>query len=386
MIEHIDYKYSHQLYFFTKEAQNVRDYFSGLLYNTTTTNGHQIKNQYNYDELSTKIAFLTKKSDCYKLINSMVKTDDALKVILALLFKGFSWKNELFNHFNISRKLYVENTLHALQKLNLLVKEKGERLNVYYYEALETSNSLQIKKALHQADMYYITKDFVKFCSLLKELFEFKVARSEPFRFSLREVVSDAKKFQVFYDRIMEEETTLNERKHIADDGTLYVTETLKSKNIKKSVKIALNELKQEKLEAKVKQLETKEAQQLLSNDEHKQLAVIRQAGSSLIIVGEDPQDKALEQFKKNKRATTLYNGREVTGVDVLNEFDKKDKEIEKAPTIIGKPEMASQTSIFDNGMYLSAEARKEFLEDFKPKTAEEEVDDLFVSMGVGLQ
>jgi len=371
-------QYSHQLYFFTDESKEVRNYFSGLLCNTTTINDHQIKNLYNYDELAQKIAVLTQRSDCYKIINSMLKTEESLKIIVALLFKGFSWTNELLNSFNISRKLYIVNTMHSLQKLNLLVKEKGERLNPYYYEALETSKSMQIRKALHQADMYYITKDFVKFCSLLKGLFEYKIAGSESFRFSLKDIIADAKKFQIFYDRIMDEELNLMERQKRTDDGILYFTNTIKSRNMKKELKQALAELKVERLEAK-------EAQQLLTQGEKNQLAIVRSENNALVIIGEDPEDQMLAAFRKNKRPTMTYNGQEITGLDVLDELAQRDKEIEEAETINGKPEMAHEKSIYDNGIYLSAAAREEWEQEAKPKTAEQEVDDLFASMGVNM-
>ena len=377
MIAETSERYSHQLYFFSDEAKEIRDYFGGLLYNTTTINDHQTKNLYNFDELSQKVAVLTQKSDCYKIINSMLKTENALKIVIALLFKGFSWTNELTNHFNISRKLYVTTTLHSLQKLNLIIKEKGIRLNPYYFEAIEKSNSVQIRKALHQTDMYYITDDFLKFCSLLKELFEYKVQESEAFRFSLRDIVEDAKKFQFFYDRIMDEETTLNEREHIADDGTLYVTETLRSKNIKKSLKIALNELKQEQLEAK-------EQQNLLSDHERGQLALIRESGTSLAVIEKDEQ---IEKYKKLKKPLHTYNGEEIRNPEkILEKQKKEDEQIEKAQTIIGNPKLSDEKSIFDGGLYLSESARKEWLqaeEKEKPKSAEEEFDAIFAGIGV---
>lgn len=377
ILENLD-KYKHQLYFFSNDAENIRLYFSGLLLNNNNNNSPLNSTMFNYDELAQKIAVLTNKSQKYNLIVKMLKTDDALKIIIALLFKGFSWRNELYDHFNISSNLYVQNTLLTLQNLNLLIKEKGIKLNPYYFEAVENTKSNQIRKSLHQADLLYITKDFVKFCSLLKDLFEFKVNENESFRFSLQQIVDDCKAFKDNYDFVMEEELSLMERTR-KYDGVVYHTETIKSKMRKKEIKQAIAELKLEQLEAK-------EQQNILTHKESGKLALIRSSNNALVLVEENENKDLIKKVRKLGKPITTYNGKEIN-YDPLEEIRKQDKEIEKAETIIGKPEMQNEISIYDEGMFLSRAAIKEWEENEpkvnKSKTAEDEVDDFFGSLGV---
>lgn len=372
-------RYKHQLYFFTDEAENIREYFSGLLFINNNNYSPLNSSMFNYDELAQKISVLTKKSQHYNLILKMLKTDDALKIVIAFLFKGFSWRNELYDHFNISSNLYVQNTLLTLQNLNLLVKEKGIKLNPYYFEAVENTKDSQIRKSLHQADIHYITEDYVKFCSLLKELFEFKVNDNESFRFSLRQIIDDCKKFKGAYDYVMEEELGLMERKRKTIDGITYHTKTIKARMHEKELKKALAEVKLEQLEAK-------ERQNLLTEQESGKLALIRESNNALVLYQEESNEDILKKIKKLGKPITTYNGKEVNE-DPLELQRKLDEEIEKAETIIGKPEMQNEKSQFDNGLYLSASAIKEWEEEEKrnnkPKTAEEEVDEIFGNLGI---
>lgn len=375
ILDNLD-KYKHQLYFFSNDAENIRSYFSGLLFINNNNYSPLNSTMFNYDELAQKIAVLTKKSQNYNLIVKMLKTDDALKIIIALLFKGFSWRNELYEHFNISSNLYVQNTLLTLQNLNLLIKEKGIKLNPYYFEAVENTKDTQIRKSLHQADIYYITDGFVQFCSLLKELFEFKVNDNESFRFSLRQIIDDCKKFKAEYDFVMEEELGLMERKRRSPEGIVYHTKTIKGRMHEKELKKALAEMKFE-------QLENKEQQNLLTQEESGKLALIRASNNAMVLYQEEENENLLMKVKKLGKPITTYGGKEIN-FDPLEEIKKQDKEIENAPTIIGIPEMANEPSVYDEGIYLSAAARKEWIElDVKPKTAEEEVEDLFASMGI---
>lgn len=374
----ISEKYAHQLYFFSKEAEDIRLYFGGLLYNTNTTNDHQIKNLYNFDELSQKVAVLTNHSDCYKIINSMLKTENSLKIIIALLFKGFSWTNEMINHFNISRKLYVVNTLHSLQKLNLIVKEKGERLNPYYFDALEMSKSLQVRKALHQTDMYYLTSDFIKFCSLLKDLFEYKIRESESFRFSLKEIVSDAKKFQYFYELVMDEELNQSEREHKTEDGIIYYTDTIKAKKLNREIKEAVAELKLETLKFKEKNHQ-------LTNQERQQLSLVQSAKSALVLL--DNENDLSKNIKAMRRGRAFYQGKEINLAKFEEEQRLYDEKLDKSPAIIGNKELEKETPVTLSGIkikgyYLSSEEIKKHLESQSVRSEDDKALDFLNSLG----
>lgn len=379
--ENLPARYSHQLYFFGEDSNSIRQYFQDLIKvainNNINTNGHLEEYVYNYAELAQKIAVLTKNSKHYNNILSMLQTDEALKVIVALLFKGFGWRNEIYETFNISSKLYVETTLGTLQKISLLNKEKGIKLNHLFYEALTKIKNVNLGGSLSQADLYFINGDFIKFCSLVKDLFEFKARTSESFKFSLKSIIEDSQHFNDELDRIIDEESNQTSRKHFAN-GVYYETETIKSRQMKKDLKKAIAELK-------VEQLEAKEQQNLLSSSEAGQLAIYRESNNALALIPKNELSSDIQKFKKTRKPTSLYNDQECNAEQIFDELKKQDQEIEKAETIIGKPEMAFEKSIFDNGIYLSVAAIEEWEQDSKPKTAEQEVDDLFASMGVNL-
>jgi len=379
--ENLPQRYSHQLYFFGEESKSIIDYFYNLIEvdinNNNNTNGHLEEYVYNYAELAQKIAVLTKNSKHYNNILSMLQTDEALKVIVALLFKGFGWRNEIYETFNISSKLYVETTLGTLQKISLLNKEKGIKLNHIFYEALTKIKNVSLGGALSQADLFFINEDFIKFCSLVKDLFEFKARTSESFKFSLKSIIEDSQHFVQQLDFIIDEELNQTSRKHFAR-GVHYETETIKAKQMKKDLKKAVAEIKLERLEAK-------EQQNLLSNQEAGQLALVRESNNALALIPKNELSSDIENFRKTRKATAFYNGQECNVDEILAAQAKRDKEIENTETIIGKPEMATEKSIFDNGVYLSKAAREEWEESSKPKSAEQEVDDLFASMGVNL-
>lgn len=322
--EHINPEEDYQLYFFTEQAIDIRAYFSGLLFNNNNNNVHFNQNLFNFDELAQKIAVLTGKSECYKYINTMLRNDEALKVIMALLFKGFSWRNELYEHFNISSNLYVQNTLLTLQKLKLVVKEKGIKLNPIYFETIQKTKYGDIRKSLHQADIYFITQDFIKFCSLLKDLFEYKVKESEPFKFSLKGIIDDSSIFNKYYQDIMNEELTLLSRHHKTEDGLVYETDTIRSINFKKELKLAIAELK-------VEQLEHKQQAGLLTDQQNKQLALYKETQNPLALI----PDEDVITHKKGK-STITYNGKVYEDDSFLDEIKKQDKIIEESPTITG--------------------------------------------------
>ena len=259
----------------------------------------------------------------------------------------------------------------------MLVKEKGIKLNPYYFEAVENTKDTQIRKSLHQANIFFITEDFIKFCSLLKELFEFKIADNESFRFSLKQIIDDCKKFKFEYDNIMDEELNLMERKRRTDEGIIYNTKTIKAKVFEKELKKALYEVK-------LNALEHKEKQNLLTVKESGDLALLRDENKALQLYDEKNVESLLKKVKKKGKPITIYNCKEVD-FDPLEKIRQQDLEIEKAPTIIGNQKLVSEPSIYDEGIYLSKNGLEEWEkgeEIKKTKSAKEEADDFFNKIG----
>lgn len=371
-------RYPHQLYFFTEKAKEVRNYFENLLkvdINDNNKNVHEKQVKYNYEELAQKICVLTGHSQHYKNIHSMLKTKEALKVIVALMFKGFGWRNEIYEDFNIASNVYVQNTLATLHNLDLLYKEKGIKINHIFFETLEKMKGNNLRLSLHQAEIYFINDDFINFCSLLIDLFEFKSKRSKSFNFSISTVVKDSKNFMEKLDEIMTEELTKDERIRLSPSGVIYSTETIKSKQFKKELKQAVAELRVEKLEYKEKQNQ-------LTEQEKGQLALVRQSNNALVLYqDQEKEEDWLSKFKKTKRPTTMYNGQEVNEKHILEDLKKYDLEIEESQTIIGIPELTKEKSIYDKGLYLSSAGIEDWENSIIKKTNDEQVDDFFKSL-----
>ena len=371
IVENINSRYSHQLYSLHENSNEIRAYFNNLIKvsinNNNNNNGHQNEKIYNYEELAQKIAVLTNNSNNYNNIVSMLKTDEALKVIVALLFKGFGWHNEIYETFNISSKLYVERTLRTLQSLKLLIKEKGVKLNPIFYEALLKTKSHHIRKSLHQSELLFINEEYIEFCSLVKDLFEFKARTSSTFRFSLKTIIEDSEHFIKQLNWIIEDELEVNLRTHKTEDGIIYETETIKSKNFQKNLNAAMAEVK-------VEQLEAKEQNNLLSSSEKSKLALVRKTSNPLTILNSNSN---IDNNKKDKKSIILYNGKQINSKN-FNEIQNEFKEFDKVKTIIGNLELATEKSIFDGGVFLSNKA----LQEFQPKSEEQKVEDLFSSLG----
>lgn len=337
-------KYEYQLFYFSEKAIKIRNYFGVLFINNNNNKCTPNEDNYNFAELSQKISVLTKKSRHYNLINKMIANEEALKVIVALLYKGFGWTNEIYETFNISKKGYVQKTLHTLQTLNLIVKENGLKINPYYHEALEFSKDKNLSKSLHQSEIYYITNEFVEFCELLSDLITFKVNTSTPFKFSLKNIVEDAKIFEDIYMNILNQEKSQFLRTKKTNEGVEYQQETIKARELRK----ALLEFKQELLKSK-------NSLGLLTDYQKQELVVLSNQSSQLAII-----DDQVKSFRKNKKAIISYTP-QLKDDEYMN-----DEEMEKSELVVGDPTLANETAKTLNGQeihgyYLSKKGLEEY-------------------------
>jgi len=351
------FKYEKQLFIFSDEVKKAKSYFSVLLFNNNNNNVHQIKDSFDYEELVHKICILTKQNKHYKLIKQLVKTDEALKVIVALLFKGFSWTREIYQEFNISSNLYVQNTLLTLQRLDLINKESGQKLHPILFDSMRKAKNGQIRKQLHQAEIFFITPEFIEFCTLLKPLFEARVNNSRSFRYSLENVIDSSKIFEKQYKEIIDQEETQFTRKEITDEGIEYETETLKAKEIKKAV-----------AEFRVELLEKKEAQKQLSEKEKGELAVIKENPLALI-----EKDNILTLDKAQIKRDLAEAER------ILTNQERIDQDIEQAPLTIGEVNLRGKkldSQYWGTSFKLSPQSAKEYEELARQQEQEDNEDE----------
>lgn len=381
--------FDYQMYFSSPEAIKIRDYFINLDLVDINNNNNKCPpkiNNVNIEALSQKISVLTENSKEYKNIVSMLGTDEALKVIVSLLFRGFGWERDIYDTFNISSRLYVQKTLATLFKTNLLVKEKGIKLNQYYFEILFRIKDNQLRKALHQADIYFINQNFIKFCSLLTELFEYKFQTSDSFRFSVAGIIQDTKYFRQYYDMIMDEEHSLFEREHKTDDGLIYYTDTIKAKEFQKSITKARNELN-------IERLEKKSNTNLLSQQEKTQLVQLKEQNTALIQFKEERKVKKLKSYIE-------YNGKKISLKEYQNIQDKilkNDIEIENSKIIFEKEECLKPVKTiqgqFITGYKLTPESARQSEEEYvnllkqteEGRTEDQKAEAFLDSLGVGL-
>lgn len=335
-----------QFYFLSDEAVKIREYLSSLKEPDINNNNNinvQLNNSiYNYPELAQKVAVLTGKSQHYKNICVMLQTDEALKVILALLYKGFGWRNEIYETFNISSNLYVQNTLHTLHSLDLLTKSGGTELNDIFYDALLKIKNFNIGGGMQKAEIYYINEQFLKFCSLLKDLFEHKAKTSYSFINSLDKIIRDARWFNRELNKILDIELSLNRRGRVSN-GVYYETETIKRKKFNLEIQKASSK------------------------------------STDLVTI----QSKEIQLFNKNnvsRKPIISHNGRLITEEDLKRKIHEYE-EFERAPTIIGNQELPHEESIFDSGVYLSRTGRAEYVSISK-QSPEKAIDMFFDQLG----
>ena len=146
-------------------------------------------------------------------------------------------------------------------------------------------------------------------------MFEFKVNDNESFRFSLKQIIDDCSRFKNEYEFIMGEELGLMERQKKTEEGFIYSTKTIKAK-------IQEKEIKQTLAEINLKQLESKEEQNLLTHQERGKLALIRESNNALIIYDEENNQDLLKKVKKLGRPIITYNGEEVKEDPILNDIN----------------------------------------------------------------
>jgi len=374
-------KYFDQLYFLSDEVKCIKSHFS-VHYNNNN-NEHFIEDLYNYDKLAQQICVITKKSQHYKNVKIMLETDEALKVIIALLFKGFSWNNELLKDFNVDQNNYVQNTLRTLRKIDVLVSVDGKNVHHILFDAIKKSKSGDFRKALHQANLYFINPLFVKFCECLKDLFEHKLQTSMNFKHTLRQTIEHSQYFVNELERIMNIEQTQLSRYEKSEDGVVYEVDTIKSINFQKDLKEAI-------AEHKLNLLQKRRDDGTLTHHQSRELDLVTTQNSSLALIPEDD----ISMYKRTKKVCTTINGKLMNEIEIKDFIEKQklnDISISRSKTIIGDQKLASQTisEIWQqpvSGLYISKKAlMEEGLRESKPKTNEEECEVLFASLEASL-
>lgn len=329
-------KFNTQFYFFSEECIQIKNYFNQLydkvvINNNNNNNDHFNEESFNYNKLAQQISVITNNSKHYKSIKAMIETDEALRVIVVLLFKGFSWTNEVLNDFNIDSKLYVVNTISTLKKLDLLTTSEGISLHPILFDAIKNSKSGEFRKSLHQAKIYFINPMFVKFCETLVELFEFKSKTTMGFSHSLMQTMKHSEIFSIQLREILEEELTQTTRRNIADNGMIYETDTILSQKINNNIKQALAEFK-------VEMLEQKQSQGLLTEQQNNQLTLYKETNNALAVFEESEPKK----ITKKGKPTITYNGKTYKDDSFLDAIKKQDKIIEKSKTILGNIDVST--------------------------------------------
>lgn len=246
------------------------------------------------------------------------------KVFLVLYFKGFSWKKELQNEFNISNSI-VSKALQILEENGYVIAKDFWSLELDAQEAIKRLN----------AGYSYLLKSHPKIYTLsiegkeeggyaiLDDLNE-RAKTNSSLQATIQFIKDKTKAYNILLKEFDELENTQFSRKRIDHStGVLYETPTKKQKQFKFELKKALEDIKLEKLENK--------KQNLLSSDEKKELVVLQKNKE---VTRKREIESTQKKYKKKDYNKNLYNGQEIGNI----EFDEKLKKenIDDEPTKIG--------------------------------------------------
>ena len=336
-------------------------------------------NYSNFDNIQKTLDFSHVPVDSLTQIKELIgilEDKEMLKIVLVFCIKGFTWYRELNKYFNISgddKEWTNQKIATVLDKLASL----GFIINTHYthldddviQEYLVSSMGNDFTRWLNPSGkVYVITPEGVMWGNHIKDYVANLIFSNRSFLNSYKAVLRVTKSYTKFIDKIEHEEITMLQREMRSPFENIKF---VKSTKLARTMKLAVSELKKDFLQKK-------ENHGLLTNEEKNQLALINEKDFQIALIDPD-----IVKFKQTQRAITTHNGQSINESHMWEELAQRDKEMEEAQTIIGKPELATQPSIWDKGMYLSKKAREEWIDEEKPKTAEQEVDDLFSSMGL---
>lgn len=251
---------------------------------------------------------------------SKPKYFDYGKVFLVLYYKGFSWKKELENEFNISNVI-VTKALQILEENGFIIAKDFWSLDLDSQEAIKRLNAGYSYLLKNHPKIYTLSLEGKEEGSyiLLDEL-EKKAKLHSSLAATIQFIKEKTIGYQILKNQFENIESSHFYRKRIDHQtGILYETPTKKKKEFEKSVKIALLELKQENLIglSKKSQIESKK-------------------GSDLVMVNKGEIALNGGNSTQNSLNEIVYNGVKINQNELYDLEKKMNENIEKSKTKIG--------------------------------------------------
>ncbi len=265
---------------------------------------------------------------------SKFKYIDYGKVFLVLYFKGFSWKKELQNEFNISSSI-VDKALLILENNGYIISKDFWSLDLDTQEAIKCLNAGYSYLLKTHPKIYTLSLEGKEEAELtiLSELKE-KAKKHSSLRATIDFIIDKTNAYNKIKNKFTHIENNSFYRKRIDHStGIEYETPTQKYLLVKKE------------LESEIPKLKLIESQCTIN----KNIAINNNNISSI---------SHIEIKKKhNKINQNIYNGKIINTIDLIGlEAKNNANDIEKEPLIVGKPELEVERSKYQVFEYLKKE------------------------------
>ena len=244
------------------------------------------------------------------------------KVFLVLYFKGFSWKKELQNEFNISNSI-VTKALQILEENGYIIAKDFWSLDLDSQEAIKRLNAGYSYLIQRHPKIYTLSVEgreeggYV----ILEELKK-KAKVHSSLQATIEFVKNKTKAYNLLKKEFEKEEDSLFSRRRIDHTtGIMYETPTKRRKKFLAELKEAFLELKKEKLLIM-------EDRKELTNNRKKDLIL---ANNELVKI--DYEIK----YKKRDFNRIKYNGKDISNRDSVEIENKINENIDKEPVVLGK-------------------------------------------------
>jgi len=221
------------------------------------------------------------KAEYYDMYGKIMKNMNYLKLTIILGIKGFSWRTELEQTFDISNK--------DIQGYKEMMKDKGFMLTQPFIDLPEPQFLATIRT---RSNSFYAQRDKITVMALSPEGEEFvnrsmaDVGKLINNRTDLRHQYDQIQRktlaFQEAIKKVMQQEDSVDRRIKYPD-GTIVYRDGIKHSNFKK-------ELAQAGREAKLEYLQEKKQQNLLTDKESNQLILIEKQCTELTTVDNSKQ------------------------------------------------------------------------------------------------
>ena len=346
-----------------------------------------------FDEKLKKLKFDDKMAQYYEIRNKILSDVEFLKMFMVIAMKEITWRKELENQFDCHPSKITE-FFNYFKKEGFILYSPLVKVDGILFETVIKQNT----------NAFYGKRDTVRVFTLSPEGKEFsqklfddiiKVTNKRTdLQVHVNFVISKTKSHKLTYNKIMEEELSENERRVQYPDGVVYTHKTIRAMKFEKEIAEARIEIRQE-------MLLKKQTQNALTHQEGGQLALIQENKALMVQeqISKGNERSFYDGIGKNLSSVELdlvMTGEgfidEETGLFVRYEKETP-KSIRDAKTKLKadnqeRDQVALEdpfTSMLVGGIHkrLREIHAPHTLTQSKSKTAEEEADEVFASLGL---